>query len=136
MINSENKLLFNLNEYKEKMTDMARIHASKKIYIDPIVNHIKANLSNRVTKLTVFGESVDENVDDPFSLDIAVGLLNEDEYRDYKLLGEIMDCVSGIVTKGDFDVVLVNESKINKLALNEIKKGIIIWENNNIATLC
>lgn len=113
------------------MTKTNYIHASKNVFIDYIVRYITKNYSNKINKIVVFGESVNREIRDPQSLDIAVGLVDKSDANDYNMLGDILSCMGEIVTEGDCTLTPIADDVVNKSCINEINNGVIVYDTSN-----
>ena len=104
------------------------IHASKNVFIDYIVRYITKNYSNKINKIVVFGDSVNKDIENPESLDIAVGLVDESDANDYNMLGDILSYMGEIVTEGDCTLTPISSEKlISKSYTNAISNGVTVY---------
>ena len=107
------------------------IHASKNAFINYIVRYITKNYSNKINKIVVFGDSVNKDIRDPQSLDIAVGLVDKSDAKDYNMLGDILSYMGEIVTEGDCTLTPIADDVVKKSYMNEINHGVTVYDTSN-----
>lgn len=100
-----------------------------KLYSNQVVDLIKRRYSNHINKVVIFGNSLDNF---PEKLNIAVGLINENEYNNFDLLGELLSEIADIIkgTNYDCDVYPIHELGVSKSTMAQIEKGVVVYEYN------
>ena len=106
---------------------MSKVHASKIEFTNKIVTFIKNNYENKINKVVVFGESIDETIENPECLDIAVGFTDISYATDYNMLGDIISYMGEIVTKGNCTLAPIDPNQITTSCMTLIEKGVVVY---------
>lgn len=103
------------------------VNTKKQKYVDLVINYVK-KFPNKFNKLIVYGESIDSNIEDPTTIDFAVGLVREEDAKDYELLGDLLSYIGDIVDEGNCSLVPIDRNTISNFCMSNILKGEIVYE--------
>lgn len=103
------------------------VNTKKQKYVDLVINYVK-KFPNKFNKLVVYGESIDSTIEDPTTIDFAVGLVREEDAKDYELLGDLLSYIGDIVDEGNCSLVPIDSNTISNFCMSNILKGEIVYE--------
>lgn len=103
------------------------VNTKKQKYVDLVIDYVK-KFPNKFNKLVVYGESIDSTIEDPTTIDFAVGLVREEDAKDYELLGDLLSYIGDIVDEGNCSLVPIDSNTISNFCMSNILKGEIVYE--------
>ena len=95
-------------------------------YVEKITNYIKSKYANKICKVVIFGDSVNPDVENPESLDVALKCIDEADNYNYEMLGDILSFMGDTVEDRDSTVVPICDN-VKREYLNLIDEGVVVY---------
>ena len=98
-----------------------------KEYVKKIIGFIKTNYSDKINKIVVFGDSVNPEIKNPESLDIAIECIDAADHKNYEMLGDILSYMGEIVDNGDCTLTPIDKTIVKQQYIDLINKGKVVY---------
>ena len=95
--------------------------------INKVIEYIK-QYPDKYNKLVVYGECLDKKVENPEELNLAIGLVDNNDVYNFNLLGELLIYANDHIEDMICTVLPISDKVVSNIEMNLILKGEIVYE--------